>query len=470
MPWRSYIAPPDDPNGNAGKLIWTDDQGHFQVGGNNPETPTAPPGTGTTSATPTSVAGSDVADILKLQLAAAQANQASQIAYNNAVLELQRQNAGHQWGFQQEQLAQAAAHDAWQKSVAESGVDVQRLLAHVQEGLATGTYNGAPTLQAQEASGYLSAPGGSVTERAQAAYVQARDAAAAAGRPFDGRATREYLWQTIGGLTPQAAQQLNQRLEEYQARTGTTMPVDLTDQNVRALGGAAGTPTLAREQEQNRTGLGLLNLASQLRGPDNAFAYANTLASVPESMRQSLNQMMARSGISYGGPSTSGLGGVAAQIGAGNINGQAGAGQMGPGTMNYQTDPTAGMMVYDRNAAEASAPNGVPPTGTPQMPTYTGPQAAVDPNPNGQMGPGRNLGPMVVGANGVATHAPSSNTAQPQHIAEYSPTDWNNTNTYTKRLLLAGQEAMGRDKDAEMDEYQRRLPKYTGPRSGRIAA
>lgn len=446
MPWRSYIAPPDDPNGNAGKLIWTDDQGHFQVGGNNPETPTAPPGTGTTSATPTSVAGSDVADILKLQLAAAQANQASQIAYNNAVLDLQRQNAGHQWGFQQEQLAQAAAHDAWQRSVAESGVDVQRLLAHVQEGLATGTYNGAPTLQAQEASGYLSAPGGSVTERAQAAYVQARDAAAAAGRPFDGRATREYLWQTIGGLTPQAAQQLNQRLEEYQARTGTTMPVDLTDQNVRALGGAAGTPTLAREQEQNRTGLGLLDLASRLRGPDNAFAYANTLASVPESMRQNLNQMMARSGISYGGPSSSGLGGVVGQIGAGNITGA--AGQMGPGAM-----------VYDRNAAEASAPNGVPPTGTPQVPTYTGPGAQP------AMAFDQRAGTMGLGA-----PRPVLRTSEPQHIAEYSPTDWNNTNTYTKRLLLAGQEAMGRDKDAEVDDYQRRLPKYTGPRSGRIAA
>lgn len=413
-------------------------------------TPTTP------SATPTGVAGDvgGMADVMKLQLAAAQANQAAQIAYNNAALELQRQNAGHQWGFQQEQLAQAAAHDAWQKSVAQSGVDVNKLLAHIQEGSLTGTYDGSPTLARQEASGYLTPQTGAVGDLVAQGWRNA-----VANGNATPQAARDIWMHAMPGMTPQAADAMGAWGHEFSAQFGRPPTNAEIDQRLKSMGLNPETPTLAREHEQNQTGLGLLNLASQLRGPDNAFAYANTLNAVPESMRASLNQMMQRSGISYGGPSSSGLGGVVGQISAGNINGAQAAPAAAPGMA--MAEPM-------RTTMGAS------------LPAYQGPAMGAAPSGPGAVMQGASMQPApqthvhVYGAQQAPTtigQGPQQAQAgQPAHLSSYSPTDWNNTNSYVKRLMLAGQEAMGRDKDAELDQYKMTLPRYNGPQGGRIAA
>ena len=412
------------------------------------------------------------------------ASQNAQQAYLNARLELEKQSAGHQWTYQQEQLAQQAAHDAWEKSASESGL-----------------------------SGYITTPGGGAAQRAQAAW----QALAPAQRTM-GAATN--IWQQIApGLNPQEAAQMAQFGHDYYAATGQVMPDDIAQQHLTQITGGRVTgqaDTLARQQMQNTTSVQLLDLMSRLRGPDDAFAYARTLQNVPPEMRANLQAMMQRSGINYQGP---GLGTVVGQITSGQMGGQPALQAQAAGGMAAASETDAAYRARAEQWAAGARAAGVPeqqigqqlaqdaarrsqtttapgaiqmfsaPTAgaAGQGMTATAQNAAQQAYLNAGFGAGAGAQATAPSASAAATprtalaagqtmtgqssfYQPGGPAAGVTGLGQVSPQQWNNTNSYVKRLMLAGLEAGGADKSAELDAYQQQLPKYQGPTSGRMAA
>src|SRR5262245_48434056 len=142
-------------------------------------------------------------------------------------------------------------------------------------------------------SGYL--PGQSFAGKGQSVLdaigaLRANAAYAAA----DGETRRQMEANTVAqtlGVDPTQARAAIDRLRAMTASTGAPSSAALVEQ---VLGQVPGTPTLARETEQNRTTVDMLRLMSSLRGPENAFAYASTLANIPESMRANIAAAMGR--------------------------------------------------------------------------------------------------------------------------------------------------------------------------------
>lgn len=471
MAVRCYVVPQNDPNGHAGQTWCTDDAGNFWAqrpgdpapGAANPATsPTTPSTSPTPSVNPGAGAGSvagavgGLVDPTAIKALMDLASQSAQQAYLNARLELEKQTAGQQWTAQQEQLAQAAAHDAWQKAIAGREADVQQAAS----------------------SGYI----GGVNE------VADRVSAAWNRLPADQRtgANAAAIWQTqVPGLTADEAARVNEAAHQYAAVNGTAMPADIVGQTLAAVtnGRITGqTATLAREQAQNQTGLGLLQLGAQLRGPDNAFAYARTLQNTPPEMRAQLDAMMQRAGISYGGP---GLGAMAGQISQGGLAPQQ---QQAAGmTQQAQVMPMLGQVpgqTQQAGNAMVAAPGvgGMPVLRTGQAQpeatqqggnymTYTGPQSPSSGGVTGQ--PATPQTPLTQQSGNAMTYQGASTGGQGvQHLSQLSPQQWNNTNEYVKRLMMAGYDDPGSGTSAmgEQSAYQMSLPKYSGPTSARLAA
>ena len=88
MAWRSYIAPDDDPNGNAGKRVWTDDNGNFSLSdpeAGNVKGPNQPDPTPTTrTPIPNTIEAGDLAFRI-VQDAALNAYKKAQLAQQLAV-------------------------------------------------------------------------------------------------------------------------------------------------------------------------------------------------------------------------------------------------------------------------------------------------------------------------------------------------------------------------------------------------
>lgn len=478
-----------------------------------------PPAPGTASANPTTSAGTggsvgsaEAAYALSVWTAAQQAKNNADRLNLLDIPAWQKQAA-----IADADLKLRQAQEARNNLNDEAKREFDRQTLQISIGQLTGKYNGTDTLaaQAQNANltGYVN-QGGSPTQRVTAAYVQARDAAVAAGRPFDSKATREYLWQAIGGLTPQAAQQLNQIADEYQARTGQNMPADLADQQVRALGGNTGTPTFAREQEQNANALSVLRLQSELRGPGNAFAYGRTIQAVPEAIRAAIGQFANRQGIGGYANQTGGVASVGGLVT--DATGTGGYGVSGPGVMvnqrgvmgvsaldqqpdfqaaiNGSRGPAAQAQAQQYRAQMQQREQGQPATNLPWPgypgnvinPAGPGPTTGIAPpfmgggGPAGPLPPGTQPPPLAPGytAAGVDPNPnaqyggprPVLTTGQPAHLYQMRPSEWQRTDPWNQQLYLAGQEGEGRDKQTELELYRRSLPKFGGPSRGRLAA
>lgn len=509
MAWRSYIAPPDDPNGNAGKLIWTDDQGHFQVGGTNPEGPASPapvtgglgPSAPATGSPTGSVGASEAQYALNAWIAA-------QTAKNNAdrlnLLDIpawQKKAAidDADLKLRQAQEARASLNDE-----ARRALDQQTLAISV--GQLTGRYNGGATLAAQQTSGYMSTPGlesgagsriiGAADQlRANPAY-QELQRRAADGDPQALTQKRQMEIAAIASATGLSMERAGALSNQFEARRnalgGQLMGAEDID---RLIGNDPSfqTPTLEREKEQNANAVSVLTLQSQLRGPDNAFAYARTLQGVPDSIRQSIGRFATNAGVAgYAGQNDLGPASVGGLVR--DATATPGYGVSGPGRTSYSQagiaagDPAIGAQYAAAVPRYGVTMSGVDPRVSAPVTNYgmgrtlegqrvdqgatTG---GIDPRPpemggQGQMGPGTmNYQRQATGQPvNVAANVPRYGA--PQHLYQLSPQDWNRTNVYGQKLYLAGQEAIGRDKEAELDMYRKSLPKYGGAARGRIAA
>lgn len=418
-------------------------------GGAGTNTPTTPGVSPSAGAAPIAGAVGGFVDPAAIKALMDLASQNAQQAYLNARLELEKQTAGQAWTAKQEELAQAAAHDAWSKTIAGREADVQEAAT----------------------SGYIGGVN-QVADRVSAAWNRL---------PPEQRtgANAAAIWKTqVPGLTDAEAVAMNDAAHQFAAVNGTAMPADIVGQTLAAItnGRITGqTATLGREQEQNKTGLALLDWVSRNRGPDNAFAYAAGLANVPPAMRAQLDAMMQRAGIAYQVP---GLGTVAGQLSQGGFGGMTqqgygGVQQAAPAGM-VQSTPTVGAagMTQQIQPAMVAAPGvggtatptatgGQTQSSTPYM-TYTGPGSPSAGGVTGQPATPP-TGLTQTSGNAMTYTGPAAGAPAVQHLYQMSPQQLNNTPDYVKRLMLAGLEAGGEDKQNELDQYQLSLPKYSGP-------
>jgi hypothetical protein len=176
------------------------------------------------------------------QLAAQVADNAAQIAYYNARL-----------GLDSEELAFKKAQQAWQNTFNEATL--------------SGTYQGQPTLAAQQQAANIAAQQAGLT-----GMYQGSPTLAAQQQQFAQGIAAGGLTGTYQGAPTLAAQQ----------------------QAAELSGFYGGAPTLAREAEENRTSQAYLNLLAGLRGPADPFQYLRTLQGTPQGLRDIVNAAAGR--------------------------------------------------------------------------------------------------------------------------------------------------------------------------------
>src|SRR5262245_12406051 len=311
-----------------------------------------------------------------------------------------------------------------------------------------------------ELSGYL--PGQSFAGKGQSVLdaigaLRANAAYAAA----DGETRRQMEANTVAqtlGMDAAQARVAIDRLRAMTASTGQPSSAALVEQ---VLGQVPGTPTLARETEQNRTTVDMLRLMSSLRGPENAFAYASTLANIPESMKANIAAAMGRLPLTAQNAAQRGL------------FGDLGVGQPAlPAAPAQPAAPAANAWLQTITSAY-QARFGTPP-----------PQSVVDDASNRMLRgepiaaiantwPSRTAQQATVPAAGATmeaaptTFGPRTSPAVQaglQRPSQWSPTSFNQLGTYGRKLMLAGYEHVGEDPEEVMDQYRRSLPTAVGPR------
>jgi len=263
----------------------------------------------------------------------------------------------------------------------------------------------------------------------------------------DGETARSMEANTVAqtlGMDPGQARAAIERLRAMTASTGQPSSAALVES---VLGQVPGTPTLERERLQNQTTTDALRILSGLRGPENAFAYAETLQNIPPSIRANIQAAMGRLPLTAQNPAQAGV------LGDVGVYGQGAGAPVGypaatgprtavgtvpvggaPGTSAIGATPGAAMQPGIVNAA----------TG---QPTLAGQQTAA-------------YGPRTSPAVAAGMTAPS----------QWSPTEFNRTSDYARRLMLAGYESVGEDPQEVMDQYKKSLPTAVGPRSSQYRA
>jgi hypothetical protein len=222
--------------------------------------------------------------------------------------------------YQQQQIAGEAARAAYANAQAQ-GLAEQIAIAKAKEAFdekmgtasMTGMWNDSPTWAVDQALGV--APGGTFT-------------------PGSALLNQQTLYGNSGGAA------------------GGGMPTEEARQfNVNTSGYLAnGDPTLAREENQNQTTLGLLNTEAGLGGPQNYLKYARVLNGTPQGLRDILNAAAGRFNLpAFGGGAAPNYTGQGSAIGTAP-NASAGGGAVNPdGSLNPMAvaknipySPTAG--------------------------------------------------------------------------------------------------------------------------------
>jgi hypothetical protein len=280
--------------------------------------------TGPTSTTATSTSSGDQGfNSQAATLAAQVANNAAQMAYYNAKLQLDS-----------DELAFKKAQQAWQNTF---DTESRRITTELQAAGLTGQYQGAPTLAAQKQAfdqaateagltGYYQAPaaaGGSIALDAfskagagdQQTYLNATGG--------DRNAAAQRYWTDVQGAIQQAGMTPQQFV--YGATAQPTPGVETLAsrlQTANLLGTYQGQQTLEAQKQQQQTALQYLTLLSNLRGPADYGQYLRTLGSTPGGLRDLVSAAAGQ--YVPGGGATTGAQPQAASLGStlGQVGGQ----------------------------------------------------------------------------------------------------------------------------------------------------
>src|SRR5262245_45748360 len=290
--------------------------------------------------------------------------------------------------------------------------------------------------------------------RSNAQYQQA----VAAG---DGETARSMEANTVAqtlGMDPGQARVAIDRLRAMTASTGQPSSAQLVEQ---VLGQVPGTPTLERERLQNQTTTDTLRILSGLRGPENAFAYAETLQNIPPSIRANIQAAMGRLPLTAQNPAQAGM------LGDVGVYGQ-GAGA--PVGYPAATGPRTAQALPAGSRWQATQPMGGQPAFNPAAQQAAQQRAAArgwEINyPTTQPG-------MVANQYATAAYGPRTSPAVAAGMtapSQLSPTDMNRLGTYGQKLLWAGYEHAGEDPGEVQDQFRRSLPTATGPRTSTYRA
>lgn len=373
------------------------------------------------------------------------ADNAAMMAYNNARLALDRELGVMRNEREKERIALEAARDAWNKTYQ------------------TASMSGyMPNVAAGKGQAVMDAIGGL---RSNAQYQTA-----------DGDVKRQMEAAAVAqatGIDPASAAQAIDRLRALTATTGQPSSAALVEQVLGQTPGGA-PATLEREREQNRASMDALRLLSELRGPENAFAYANTLQNLPPQVRANIQAAMGRMPFTAQNPAQRGLFG---DVGIGAAQPAL------PGGMPVGGQPVPGAYPGAGNTPVLQA-GGRTLAGGGTVNQYL--PAPVDTSPAGQMAQQAAQGayrtatgaPAMGGQPGMVyapesfptTYGPRTAPAVAagmQAASQWSPTVYNQTGDYARRLQLAAYENVGEDPREVMDQYKRSLPVAVGPRVGR---
>lgn len=330
----------------------------------------------------------------------------------------------------------------------------------------TGNLNGTPTLDATKLGADLTGyTGQGYASAAQAAFNNLPPAQ----RTGDAAAR---IWQNVvPGLSAQEAAQMNEAGHQYYAATGQVMPDAVAAQNLSKITGGRVTGTGAQatpafQHQQNQDAISALTLLSNLRGPENAFAYANTLAGLPDSVRQAIGAGMQNLPLTARNPAQAGL--------LGDVTGQAGQQPMQQGGNALVAAPGVGgtPVTGPRTAAVQPAPT----SGVGGATQRTQSVLRMDPATQAAVAAGgtQQSGPALVAAPGVGGTPVYGPRTQPPRLPfaanQLSPTDINRTDPYAQKVMWAGYENAGGDISSGQWQYQKSLPVATGPRTGRLRA
>lgn len=314
-----------------------------------------------------------------------------------------------------------------------------------------------------EAARVVQATGGALTQEQALAAVNQMRATTAAGGGFAGAPSQAAQIEGIlRGIAPGTAT-LDRERDMGRLDLDREIQTGQLGLDRERLG-------LDREKEQNTTLVGVLNLLSTLRGPENAFAYANTLANVPESVRQNIQTAMGRLPVAPRNPAAAGVWndvraqqaaamGVPGAVGAPVMAQDDGLGGSGPAVAPtpaapFGTAPPPGFFP----SMTATTPIGVygaqPENATPEI-VSGAPLMSQDPR-----GPAPAYGPRTSPAVAAGMQAPN----------QWSPTAYNKTDPYALKLQLAAYENAGEDPESVQWRYQQSLPRAYGPRTSRLRA
>jgi hypothetical protein len=207
------------------------------------------------------------------------ADRNAMMAYNNARLALDRELGVMRNEREKERIALEAARDAWNKTYQTASLSGYMPNAAQGKGQAVMDALGQLRSNAQ-----YQAADGDVKRQMEAAAVS----------------------QATGIDTASAAQAID-RLRGLTATTGQPSSAALVEQVLGQTPGGGGVATLDREREQNRAAIDALTLLSNLRGPENAFAYASTLQNLPPAIRANIQAAMGRMPFTAQNPAQRGV-------------------------------------------------------------------------------------------------------------------------------------------------------------------
>jgi len=285
--------------------------------------------------------------------------------------------------------------------------------------------------------------------RQNAQYQQA----VAAGDGETARQMEANTWAQTLGMDPGMARQAIERLRAMTASTGQPSSAQLVEQ---VLGQVPGTPTLERERLQDQTATDTLRILSGLRGPENAFAYAETLANIPPSMRANIQAAMGRLPLTAQNPAQAGMLGDVGAYGQGY---PAGYGPRTAQGVSYTAETGQAPPVYTQAGLLAAPGPGVG-TRVPAPAGVTPGQWTTTATPTGMTATNAAYGPRTSPAVAAGMTAPS----------QLSPTDMSRLGLYGQKMLWGAYEHAGEDVNEVQDQYRRSLPTATGPRTATYRA
>jgi hypothetical protein len=224
---------------------------------------------------------------------------------------------------------------------------------------------------------------------------------------------------------------------------------------------------LQQQEMENSQANQMLQLAASLRGPRNAFKFAEVLGGTPGGLSDILGSVMGR----YNLPSFQGGGAAPEAVSLGNFMQDVQAATPAGGLPAYV--PQTGQWSAPAPAYTVNPPGSQAPTNAfNYQPTGDGSQTVYPPGISAPVQAGQVSSPSPLSGANLQNIGAQAMAQQPYMLPK--PSQWNaeaynNLGTYRQELLGAQYEAAGWDPQAAIDQFKASLPKTSGPKTGKIA-